>query len=389
MAVIVFSQFAGTSLWFASNAIMGDLQQVWVLPDRALGYMTSAVLFGFISGTLLFAFFNVSDRFSPRLVFFTCSVLGALINLCLFFAGGLFPLLALRFTTGVFLAGIYPVGIKIAAGWYRSDLGKAIGFLVGALVLGHAFPFLLKAIGQKFPWEALVVSVSALCALGGVLMLLLVPDGPYTSKGTGFDPAALGVIFRSKRFRASALGYFGHMWELYGLWTFVPVIVSMYAVAHPGAGLDVPFWVFCIIAAGAGACAGGGLLSVRVGSAKVAFAQLSSSGACCVLSPLLFYAPPPIFLIFLLFWGAVVVGDSPQFSALNARNAPQHLLGSALTIVNCIGFSITIASVELLNYLSTVMRPELLFLPLAIGPVLGLIAMSPLLKNHDALVSAS
>ena len=376
LPVIVASQFAGTSLWFAGNAVLGDLQRQRGLAASAIGDVTSAVQFGFISGTLVFAFLAVSDRFSPRLVFLACSLLGALANLVVLVAGGgLELLLACRFLTGFFLAGIYPVGMKIASGWYRSGLGNALGFLVGALVLGTAFPHLLKALGQAWPWQAVLLGVSALAATGGLLMLL-VPDGPYLTKGSKFDPKALVVIFRSRDFRASALGYFGHMWELYAFWAFVPV-----ALAAHRAQFDVPFWAFAVIGAGFIGCAAGGIVSLSAGSARVAFAQLACSGACCLLSPLAFQAPAPLFLVFMLFWGVVVVGDSPQFSALNAAHAPKEWVGSALTIGNCIGFAITIVSIQLLNSATAWLPVEYLFLLLAPGPALGLLALRPLMRQ--------
>jgi MFS family permease len=384
LPVIIGSQFAGTSLWFAGNAILADLQREWGLPAEALGYTTSAVQLGFIAGTLAFAFFAVSDRVSPRVVFFVCSLAGAAANLGVYaLAGGVWSLAAFRFLTGFFLAGIYPVGMKIASGWYRADLGNALGFLVGALVVGTAFPHLLKGLGGALPWETVLVAVSAVAALGGVLMLVFVPDGPYLAKAAKFDPGALAVIFRSRRFRASAFGYFGHMWELYAFWAFVPFAIAAHVGASGGCELNVPVWAFAVIAVGFLGCAGGGLASLRAGSARVAFVQLAASGVCCAVSPLLFHAPTPAFLAFLVFWGIVVVGDSPQFSALNAQNAPRELVGSALTIANCIGFAVTIGSIQLLNWLAAATSPALVFLALAPGPVLGLIALAPLLRGRD------
>jgi MFS family permease len=221
-----------------------------------------------------------------------------------------------------------------------------------------------------------MLGVSACCALGGLLMYALVPDGPYLSRGTRFDPAALATVFRSRGFRASAFGYFGHMWELYAFWAFVPV-----ALAARGAVDNVSAWSFAVIAAGFAGCAVGGRVSLRAGSARVAVAQLATSGACCALSPLLFLAPTPVFLAFLVIWGVAVVGDSPQFSALNAANAPPGLVGSALTIANCIGFAITIFSIELLNAAAAWLPVQYLFLLLVPGPALGLLAMRPLLRQ--------
>jgi MFS family permease len=382
LPVIIASQFAGTSLWFAGNAVLDDLQRQWGLPGEALGYITSSVQLGFIAGTLAFAFFALSDLFSPRLVFFVCSLLGAIANAAIVVLGeGLAGLLALRFVAGFFLAGIYPVGMKIASGWYQRDLGKALGFLVGALVVGTAFPHLLKGLGQALPWQGVMLAVSAVAALGGLLMLTLVPDGPHLAKGARFDPRALAAIFRVPAFRASSFGYFGHMWELYAFWAFVPWVLAAHAAQVARQDTNVSLWSFAVIAAGSVGCAVGGLISLRRGSAPVAFAQLASSGLCCALSPLLFYAPTPLFLAFLLFWGVVVVGDSPQFSALNAQSAPRQLVGSALTIANCIGFAITIVSIQFLNAAAGIVGAQWLFLLLVPGPIFGLLSLMPLLRR--------
>jgi len=375
LPVIIASQFAGASLWFAANAVLGDLQRQWGLPAEMLGHLTSAVQFGFIAGTLVFAFLAIADLFSPRLVFLACSLAGAACNaapLLLAESGG--GLLAFRFGTGFFLAGIYPVGMKIASGWYQRDLGAALGFLVGALVVGTAFPHLVRALGQALSWQEVLLSVSVFATAGGLLMLL-VPDGPHLAKGARFDAAAFRTIFRSPDFRASAFGYFGHMWELYAFWAFVPVLLAAHSQA-----LNVPLWSLAVLGAGALGCFAGGLVSLRTGSARVAFLQLAASGACCLLSPLIILAPTPVFLAFLLFWGIVVVGDSPQFSALNAQNAPRDRVGSALTIANCVGFAITIPAIQLLNAALPLLGAQYLFLLLAPGPALGLLALRPLLR---------
>jgi predicted MFS family arabinose efflux permease len=390
LPVIVISQFAGTSLWFAGNAVLADLQASWGLGPEALGYSTSSVQFGFIAGTLAFSILTISDRFPPRVVFFVCALLGALSNLMIYVAGGgLASLMLLRFATGFFLAGIYPVGMKIAASWYERGLGEALGFLVGAVVMGTAFPHLLKAIGVALPWGAVVVTVSAVSALGGVLLLLLVPGGPHLKGAAKFDARAAFGVFRSGDLRASALGYFGHMWELYTVWAFVPVVLAAHA-SRSSIEINVSLWSFVVIGAGALGCALGGVASNRFGSARVAAYQLAASGLCCLLSPLLYGMPVWVFLAFLAFWGVVIVGDSPQYSALTAVTAPPQLVGSALTLVTSIGFLLTIPSIQLINWLFQIMPEQYVFLALVPGPILGLIALArfrgtPLGTGHTPL----
>lgn len=383
LPAIVLSQFAGTSLWFAGNAVLPDLQRELGLAPRAIGTITSAVQLGFIAGTLVFATLSIADRYSPRMVFLACALLGAAANGAVSLVAGLpepfAAILALRFVTGFFLAGIYPVGMKIAAGWYREGLGAALGYLVGALVLGTAFPHLVKGLGQNLPWATVLAWLSALAAAGGVLMFAAVPDGPHLAKSARFDPMALRAIFTTPGLRASAFGYFGHMWELYTFWAFVPLMIAGHAAIHAQAPVNAALGSFAVIAAGAVGCAVGGVVSRAAGSARVAFAQLSASGLCCLLSPLAYQLPWFAFITYLVLWGVVVVGDSPQFSALNAANAPKAFMGSILTMVNCIGFALTIPSIELMTWLSARVPIAWWFVPVAIGPVLGLIASRRLL----------
>ncbi len=376
LPAIVLSQLAGTSLWFAINSVMPDLQRDWQLPAAAVGTLTSAVQAGFIAGTLVFALLTVADRFSPRRLFLLCSLAGAACNAAGAVLDGQYEtLVTLRFATGLFLAGIYPVGMKIAAGWYTSGLGAALGLLVGALVLGTAAPHGLRALGAEWPWQTVMWAVSAVAAAGGVLMVALVPDSPSAIRAARIRPQALAVIWTDRRVRASAFGYFGHMWELYAFWVLVPLIVSSRLASTQVAAAS-----FAVIGAGAVGCALGGLVVRRFGSARVAAVQLAASGLCCVLAPLLLGAPPWLFAAWLLLWGVTVVGDSPQFSTLTALNAPRDAVGSVLTFVNCIGFAISIVSIELFARAAQHWPLAVLLPWLAIGPALGLRALMPLLR---------
>jgi predicted MFS family arabinose efflux permease len=377
LPAIVLSQFAGTSLWFAVNAVMSDLQRDWQLPAAAVGTLTAAVQAGFIGGTLVFALLTIADRFSPRQVFLLCALAGAACNaIGALLSGQYEALLALRFATGFFLAGIYPVGMKIAAGWYTRGLGAALGLLVGALVVGTAAPHGLRALGAHWPWQSVMCAVSAIAAAGGLLMYLLVPDSPSMPRAARIRPQALAVIWTDRKVRASAFGYFGHMWELYAFWVLVPLVVATRLPAAQVAAAS-----FAVIGAGFLGCAVGGLMVRRIGSAKVAAVQLAASGLCCALAPLLLAAPLWLFAVWLLVWGITVVGDSPQFSALTALNSPRDAVGSVLTFVNCIGFAITIVSIEL--FTSAAQHGSLaMVLPwLALGPALGLRALAPLLRR--------
>lgn len=376
LPVIVIAQFCCTSLWFAGNGVLSDLIASFSLGSNALGSLTSAVQFGFITGTLVFAVLTIADRFSPSKVFMVSAVLGAVFNAAVIWEGNtLYSILSLRFLTGFFLAGIYPVGMKIAADYFKEGLGKSLGYLVGALVLGTALPHLLKGLAADYSFTTVLLTISGLSVLGGILIFLLIPDGPYRSASEKPNFSAFFTVFRKPEFRAAAFGYFGHMWELYAFWAFVPVIIDIYNKLHPSAALSVPFLSFAIIGIGGLACVLGGYLSQKRGLKRVAFLALLGSGICCVLSPLFFKAPPILFIVLMLFWGMLVIADSPLFSTLVAHNAEGKFKGTALTIVNCIGFAITIISIQLLSNLILNISPTNVYMVLAVGPFLGLIAL--------------
>jgi predicted MFS family arabinose efflux permease len=382
LPVIVIAQFAGTSLWFAGNAVLSSLQEDLNLQGDVLGHITSSVQFGFITGTLIFALLTVADRFSPSRIFFVCSIAGALSNSAvIFLAEGFYSLMVFRFLTGFFLAGIYPVGMKVASDWHEKGLGKALGYLVGALVLGTAFPHLLRDLAQTLPWKFILVLTSCFSVAGGLMMLLLVPDGPFRRKSQRLNLRSSFRVFNDADFRAAALGYFGHMWELYTLWAFIPLILLTYNNFNPEAQLNISLLSFLIIAVGGLSCMAGGYLSQKVGSDKVAFAALLLSCLCCLLSPFVFYLDTDLFILFLLFWGMVITADSPQLSALVAQAAPKDTVGTALTIVTSLGFAITIVSIQFVSLCSQVVSQQYLYTILSLGPILGLFALSGLLKK--------
>lgn len=378
--LIVLSQFAGTSLWFAGNAVIKKMIAELELGANFVSHITSAVQLGFISGTLLFAIFTIADRFSPSKVFFVCALAGALSNLGMLAADGLPGVLISRFLTGFFLAGIYPIGMKIAADYHEAGLGKALGYLVGALVLGTAFPHLLNGMSADYNWHSVVMTVSVIAAIGGLLILLFVPDGPYRRKGTRPDFKLAFTLFRNTGFRSAAFGYFGHMWELYTFWAFVPMIVTSYLAAHSTGLQNVSFLSFAIIGIGSIGCVWGGYISLKKGSAVTAFTALLISCLCCLGVVFVMQLPVFLFLPFMLVWGAAVVADSPQFTTLVAQSVDATVRGTALTLVNSLGFAITVVSIQTLTMLQEHMQFRYLFFVLALGPVMGLVAMRKLVK---------
>ncbi|MFN1835740.1 MFS transporter [Balneola sp. MJW-20] len=375
LPVIVIAQFAGTSLWFAGNAVVPDLIRELGLLEAFIGFITMAVQAGFITGTLLFAALSVADRFSPVKVFLLCSVLGAAANLLTIWSDNFTEVMFARLFTGFFLAGIYPVGMKIASDWHKEGLGKALGYLVGALVLGTAFPHLLKYLGGDLPWRFVMISTSLISLSGGVLLYFTVNDGPYKGKAGVFKPSAMFRLFRDPNFRSAAFGYFGHMWELYTFWAFVPVILAYLNSVHTGSELNVSLFSFLIIGIGALSCAIGGHLSLKKGSKKVALSSLMISGGCCLLLPLISGLPLIMILLLLFLWGITVIPDSPQFSTLVAKSSDPSYVATGLTIVNSIGFAITIISIQLINFSWLYFENLMVFWLILPGPILGLLSI--------------
>ncbi len=376
LAVIVLAQLFGTSLWFSINGVWLSLSAELGLSESDLGRLTLSVQAGFIAGTLVLAVTGLADRFGASRIFLVASLLGALANAGFVLVAGMSPVdSVLRFATGLCLAGIYPLGMKLVIAWTPKHAGAALAWLVGMLTLGTALPHLMRGATLGLPWQWPLLAASCLALLGGWLVFLL-GDGPHLPKSSGRLPLSRGLAaLRIPRFRAVAGGYFGHMWELYAFWTLVPLLIGRELQRLGQGEVLVPWLSFAIIGVGAVGCIGGGWLSRSLGSAWVARRALMVSGALCLLYPWLNGMSPLLMIALLMIWGIAVVADSPQFSALAAASAPKETVGSSLAVMNAVGFGLTLPAIWLTSSLwsSWGVWVAVLLLP---GPVFGLWSLS-------------
>jgi MFS family permease len=375
LALLAMAELFGMSLWFSASAAVPALRSEWRLSEASADWLTLAVQLGFVVGTLASALLNLPDILSTRRLFTVAALLGASANAAFaLFADGAGMGIGLRFLTGLCLAGVYPPGMKIMATWFRAGRGLALGTLVGALTLGKAMPYLINGLGSA-DWRRNVLFVSLLATAGGLIVLLFVRDGPYTLPAARFDFKQVAKVFRNRGVRLANFGYFGHMWELYAMWAWTPVMIRASLAARGSQPALAEVASFMVIGAGALGCVAGGFLADRIGRTVVTSWAMAVSGCCCLVVGLFFESSPALLLIIAAIWGASVVADSAQFSTCVTELGDPQYTGTALTIQTCLGFLLTMVSIQLIPKLVDVVGWRYAFIALAPGPIFGVLAM--------------
>jgi MFS family permease len=389
LVLLSLAELLGMALWFTGSAVVPALASEWNLSSSQVSWLAIAVQLGFVAGTLISATLNLADIITTRHLFAVSALLGALTNA--FF--GLYAhqpetAIALRFLTGVCLAGVYPPGMKLMATWFRDRRGMALGVLVGALTLGKATPYLVNAIGSS-NWRLNVLFVSLLAVIGGAIVLLFVSDGPHALPRATFDLKQIVKVFRNRGVRLASFGYFGHMWELYAMWIWIPVMIRASVTAQGGNPIVAEVGSFLVIGAGAIGCAVAGLIADRVGRTLVTSWAMAISGTCCLLVGFLFGANPVLLLLLAVVWGASVVADSAQFSSCVTELGDPQYIGTALTLQMCVGFLLTTISIKLIPKVVDLVTWRYAFMILAPGPLLGVLAMLRLRGLPEAIKIAN
>jgi MFS family permease len=386
--ILAVAELLAMAPWFSASAVSPALAREWALSPTTTAWLTISVQLGFVVGALVSAVLTLADRLSARRLVAGSAVLAAAATLGVAAAPGVTVGIACRLLTGAALAGVYPPGMKIAAGWFKEGRGLAIGILVGALTLGSASPHLVRWAVPPDAWRVVLVVAAASAIAGGLLVLLVPNDGPFAAPSPPFSLAAAPRILKDRAVALADLGYLGHMWELYAMWTWMAVFVTASEHARRGPEANVTalaaLVTFAVVGSGAIGCWLGGRYADRWGRTLVTSAAMVASGSCAIAVGV--FGGPLIWLVpLLLAWGIAVVADSAQFSAAVSELAPRDYVGTALTLQTSLGFLLTCVTIYLLPLVAAAIGWRWSMSVLAIGPALGVWAMLALRRRPEAL----
>ncbi len=385
LLLLSLAELLGMGVWFSATAVVSALTVEWSLDDSGRSWLTLSVQIGFVAGAFISALLNLADRVPARRLFTISALLAGLATALIpALPGGLTTAVPLRMLTGAFLAGVYPVGMKIMATWTRRDRGLGIGLLVGALTIGNASPHLLNALGGVGDWRGVLYLSAGMAAAGGLVAALFVSEGPYRAASPRFSWRYVGEIFRQRELVLTNLGYLGHMWELFAMWTWIPVFLLASFQATGIAPALASAAGFAVIGVGGLGSLAAGVLADRLGRTTVTIASLVVSGLCSLLAGLLFGGNPALLMAICLIWGFAVVADSAQFSAALSELCRQEYTGTALTVQTSIGFLLTLITIRLIPTLQRSVGWEWAFAFLALGPAVGIWAMISLRRSPAA-----
>ncbi len=384
---LAMAEFLGMALWFSASAVTPALRSAWQLNDGQTAWLTMSVQIGFVVGALTSAFLNLADIYPPRYVFAGGALLGALANgLIPLLADSLGPALLLRFITGIALAAVYPVGMKILATWMKEDRGLGLGLLIGALTLGSASPHLIRALGGISSWQSVLYVASLLSVLSAILGYTTGHLGPFQARTPPFNWRYSLDALRDRGVRLANFGYLGHMWELYAVWTWIPLFLLESFQQSGAADFErrAALTAFLVIGAGGPGSLLFGRLADRWGRTRTTILSMSISGSCALLVGFFFGATPWLVTLIALLWGFTIVADSAQFSTAVSELSQREYMGTALTIHTSLGFLLTMVSIRLIPLLVDWVGWQWAFTVLIIGPLFGSYAMWQLQKSPAA-----
>jgi len=387
VSLLAICEVAALALWFSASAVVPSMSAAYPMTDWQISLFTSAVQAGFVVGTLISAAFGLADRLDPRRFFMAATLIAAAANAAIvLLEPGSVPVFGARFVTGLCMAGVYPIGMKMVSSWAKGDLGMLVAILVGALTLGSASPHLFNAFGGV-DWQFTILSTSAAAALAA-LTINLMPVGPGQTTTRQFRLAQVTEAFRNRALVFANLGYLGHMWELYAMWAWIGIFLhASFSLDSAGFDVDLLTRLMTFLVMGIGGfvgCVGGGWLSDRFGRTWLTIWAMTISGLCALTVGLLFGASPYLIGLFCLLWGVTVVADSAQFSASVAELAAPELVGTMLTAQTCAGFVLTLVTIHLMPVFVDLAGWRYAFMPLALGPLFGVWAMARLRRLPDA-----